>query len=101
MGRQELQRGDGRAEGDGRWLNRISRCSTSLKRAPLGWGLFLMMVMLPCEQVQDGRDFRMYVAVRGMLMRSPLGEALGSDGIFNSLDMAVRHYQEKSAAQTV
>lgn len=43
----------------------------------------------------------MYVAVRGMLMRSPLGEALGSDGIFNSLDMAVRHYQEKSAAQTV
>ena len=30
--------------------------------------------------------------VRGMLMRSELGESLGADGIFDSLDMAVTHY---------
>lgn len=30
--------------------------------------------------------------VRGMLMRSALGETLGSGGIFDSLDMAVAHY---------
>jgi high affinity sulfate transporter 1 len=30
--------------------------------------------------------------VRGMLMRSPLGQALGADGIYDSLDVAVGYY---------
>lgn len=34
--------------------------------------------------------------VRGMLMRSPLGQALGADGIYDSLDVAVEHYLNKN-----
>ncbi len=34
--------------------------------------------------------------VRGMLMRSPLGQVLGDGGIYDSLDVAVKHYLSKN-----
>lgn len=64
-----------------------------------------LKMLVDAERRQRATGIRLMIAapnaeVRGMLMRSPLGEALGTDGIFDSLDMAVRHYQERSAAQT-
>jgi high affinity sulfate transporter 1 len=56
-----------------------------------------LKMVVAAERRQRAAGVRLIIAapnnqVRGMLMRSPLGEALGADGIFDSLEVAVAHY---------
>lgn len=56
-----------------------------------------LKMIVDAERRQRKSGLKLIIAapneqVRGMLMRSDLGESLGEDGIFDSLDMAVAHY---------
>lgn len=56
-----------------------------------------LKMLVDAERRQRAAGVRLLIAapsaqVRGMLMRSKLGEELGTEGIFDSLDMAVSHY---------
>jgi sulfate permease, SulP family len=56
-----------------------------------------LKMIVDAERRQRAAGIRLIIAapnaqVRGMMMRSDLGESLGAEGIFDSLDVAVAHY---------